>query len=237
MRLSSVPNFFSLSLFLLLMKCLCVYLPEAPIMRVWDIQGPKFISACRKEQSHPNQHIFFSLLKWKENLDSCVLTQELLEANIKCPMPLEGWKTSRNPFVSKHKNIPPKAHFLSRGFIKCRKESSVGYPLLQNHPSPYPNPSRRICWAVHHIPVLVTLLCPSRSKHEVFLKATAVRACTKQPELCLLPDNFYCISKFPSPSVQQPGFPPDNVSHIALSSCLDHPLTCLGCGDLSSSHK
>lgn len=105
---------------------------------------------------------FFSLLKWKENLDSCVLTQELLEANIKCPMPLEGWKTSRNPFVSKHKNIPPKAHFLSRGFIKCRKESSVGYPLLQNHLSPYPNPSRRICWAVHHIPVLVTLLCPQQ---------------------------------------------------------------------------
>lgn len=27
------------------------------------------------------------------------------------------------------------------------------------------------------------------------------------------------------------------VCHKALSSCLDHPLTCLGCADLSSSHK
>lgn len=51
MKLSSVPNFFSLSLFLHLMECLCVYLPEVPIMRVWDIQCPQFISACREEYS------------------------------------------------------------------------------------------------------------------------------------------------------------------------------------------
>lgn len=50
-------------------------------------------------------------------------------------------------------------------FIKCRKESSEGYPLLQNHLSSYPNTSKGICWAVHHIPALVTLLCSQPYAH------------------------------------------------------------------------
>jgi len=42
-------------------------------------------------------------------------------------------------------------------FIKCRKESSKGFPLLQNNLSSYPNTFQEIFQAVHHTPLLVTL--------------------------------------------------------------------------------
>lgn len=127
---------------------------------------------------------FVSLFKGKENLDSCVLTQDLLEANTKCPMPSEGWKT-QNPFVFKHKNIPPKGHFLSRGVIKGRKESSVGYPSLQNHLPPYPRPSKGICWALHHVPVLVTLPCSQQIQTRGFPGSHGCQSLHKTPWVLL----------------------------------------------------
>lgn len=150
------------------------------------------------------------------------------------------WKDGKHQETHLYSNIKislPKPTSSPEVFVKCRKESPVGYPLLQNHLSPSPNTSKGIWQAVHHSPaLLLSALLPAlcRSEREVFLKATAVKDRTKHPEFCFLPDNFYCISKFMSPNVHQPVFPLDNVSHSALSSCLDHPLTCLGCGDFSS---
>lgn len=135
--------------------------------------------------------------------------------NVQC-----HWKDGKHQESHLYSDIKislPKHTSSPEVFIKCRKEVLVLLGLSFTPEAfffPYPNTSKGICCTIHHIPgwFLSLLPAPCRSKHEVFLKATAVRACTKHPEFCFLPDNFYCISKLTSPKVHQPVFPPDSMS-------------------------
>lgn len=94
-------------------------------------------------------------------------------------------------------------------FIKCRKESSVGYPLPQNHLSPYPNTSKGICWAVHHIPGY-SVLHPADPNTRFSWKPRLSKPAQNTLSFAPFLTTFYCISKFAPPSVHQPGFPLDS---------------------------
>lgn len=150
-------------------------------------------------------------------------------------MPLEGWKTSRNPFVSKHKKHPFQSSLPpQRCLLNVKKRAQ--WVLLYFNLSPCANTSKGLCWALLPIPARVPLLCSQhwQIQTRAFPESCSCQSLHRTPWVfASFLTTFTAFQSLPLPVFIRL-FCLLTTCHTAL--CL-HTLTCLGSADLSSSHK